>query len=184
MNQNPAPDVTPFAIAALAQRKAVKARQRKLKKKTALDTFSAVTPSNSRGIPSPHRLSAPKRSERQQLGDRYEDLAWEILEEAGCSLLARQLRCPLGELDLIVREGQTLVFVEVRYRSSSRFGDAAASVTPAKQARLLRAIHWWLPTLVRQAFGGQMPPCRIDLAAFDPFGLTWHRDAVRLSQDK
>ncbi|MDO9025636.1 YraN family protein [Zwartia sp.] len=184
MHQNPAPDITPFTIAEAAQRKAVQARKRKLRKKAAATASTAMAPPNSQRTASLKSLRAPMRSARQQLGDHYETRAWEVLQEAGCSLLARQLRCPLGELDLIVREGQTLVFVEVRYRSSSRFGDAAASVTPAKQARLLRAIHWWLPTIVQRAFGGQMPPCRIDLAAFDPSGLTWHRDAVRLDQDK
>jgi len=179
MNQYPATDKTPFTIAEAAQRKAVKARQRKLRKKAA-----ETAPFGAAPTPSERSAAAPLRSARQQLGDHYERRAWEALQEAGCSLLARQLRCPLGELDLVVRDGPTLVFVEVRYRSSSRFGGAAASVTHAKQARLLKTIHWWLPTIVMRAFGGCMPPCRIDLAAFDSFGLTWHRDAVRLSQDK
>jgi putative endonuclease len=98
--------------------------------------------------------------------------------------LGQQLRCPVGELDLVVREGQVLVFVEVRYRRSRYFGGATASITRAKQERMLKAIDWWLPKLVRTAFGGQMPLCRIDLATFDQDELTWHRDALRLNPDK
>jgi putative endonuclease len=90
----------------------------------------------------------------------------------------------VGELDLVVRDGQTLVFVEVRYRASQRFGGAAASITRAKQARLIKAIDWWLPKIVKTAFAGKMPLCRIDFVTFEQNRLTWHRDAVRLSQDK
>lgn len=162
----------PFTLAEAAQHKAIVARQRKLQRLERLN-YAGET-----------QQATTVRSRRQRIGDLYEQRAWESLQKAGCSLLARQLRCPLGELDLVVRDGQTLVFVEVRYRSSQRFGGAAASVTPAKQTRLLKAIDWWLPTIVKQAFGGRIPSCRIDLAAFDQNGLTWHRDAVRPIQDK
>jgi putative endonuclease len=166
-------DPTAFRIAQAAQKRAILARQRK-KRRLALQNkkLDDVSP------------SSPDRSPSQQVGDRYEALAWEALSQAGCSLLGKQLRCPVGELDLVVRDGQTLVFVEVRYRASQRFGGAAASITRAKQVRLLKAIDWWLPKMVKTAFAGKMPLCRIDLATFEQNTLTWHRDAVRLSQDK
>jgi putative endonuclease len=167
-------DQTAFRIAQAAQKRAILARQRK-KRRLALQNKKLDL------VVSP---SSPDRSPSQQVGDRYEALAWEALSQAGCSLLGKQLRCPVGELDLVVRDGQTLVFVEVRYRASQRFGGAAASITRAKQARLLKAIDWWLPKMVKTAFAGKMPPCRIDLATFEQNTLTWHRDAVRLSQDK
>jgi putative endonuclease len=85
---------------------------------------------------------------------------------------------------LVVREGETLVFVEVRYRRNNHFGGAAASITRSKQHRLLNAIEWWLPKLVSQAFKGRMPICRIDFATFEQDTLIWHRDALRLGQDK
>lgn len=202
MKQHPILDLTPFTLAASAQRKAVVARRRKLRrqerKNQSLHKHSdkqmalahskfffqgvdaaAVTLSV---LPNASRTSA--RTERQRTGDLYERRAWESMQQAGCTLLARQLRCPVGELDIVAREGQTLVFVEVRFRNSERFGGAVASVTRSKQRRLLKAIDWWLPTIVQHAFGGRMPSCRIDLAAFDQNGLTWYRDAVRLAQDK
>lgn len=202
MKQHPILDLTPFTLAAAAQRKAVVARRRKLrrqeKKKQSANKHSGAhaalahsefllqgadaAPMTLSVVPNASRTSS--RTERQRTGDLHERRAWESLQQAGCTLLAWQLRCPVGELDLVVREGQTLVFVEVRYRNSEHFGGAVASVTRAKQIRLLRAIDWWLPTIVHHAFGGRMPPCRIDLAAFDQNGLSWHRDAVCLVQDK
>lgn len=167
-------DPTAFTIAQAAQERAILARQRKKRRLALKSKKNALA-----AVP-----SYPERSPSQQIGDRYEALAWEALSQAGCSLLGKQLRCPVGELDLVVRDGQTLVFVEVRYRASKRFGGAAASITRAKQARLMKAIDWWLPKMVKTAFAGKMPLCRIDLATFEQNTLTWHRDAVRLSQDK
>ena len=127
---------------------------------------------------------APKRSPAQQRGDIYETQAREHLQSSGCVILGHQLQCPAGELDLVMRDGSTLVFVEVRQRASSTFGGAAASVTYAKQRRVLRAARWFLRQLVHEHFGGATPHCRIDVLAFEPTGLVWHRDAFRLTLDK
>ena len=161
-----------FLRAQLSQRKALQARKRKLARQT-------------RPKPAPNqRPHAPRRTARQQTGDRYEQEAWDLVEQAGCELLGRQLACPLGELDLVVREGSNLVFIEVRQRASRRFGGAAASVSTTKQQRFVRAVQWWLPTLVRRYFGQQTPTYRLDVIAFEPDGAIWYRDAVRLTQDK
>lgn len=161
-----------FVIAHQAQRKAVLARKRKLARSV-------------RAKPGPDKIAhEPRRSARQQTGDHYEQAAWHLVQQAGCQLLGRQLACPLGELDLVVREGVNLVFIEVRQRASGRFGGAAASVSTAKQQRFLRAAQWWLPTLVRRHFDGRMPTYRLDIVAFEPDGAVWYRDAVRLPQDK
>jgi len=165
-------DLTAFHLAQTAQKLAIQARRRKRNRRD--QTNKQPT--------SPDKQ--PSRSQKQRLGDHYEALALEHLRQAGCRLIGQQLRCPLGELDLVVQDGQTLVFVEVRYRKSIRFGGAAASITRVKQQRMLKTIDWWLPKLVREVFGGQMPMCRIDLAIFEQNNLTWHRDALRLSQDK
>jgi putative endonuclease len=85
---------------------------------------------------------------------------------------------------LVVRDGTNLAFIEVRQRASGRFGGAAASVSAAKQQRFLRAAQWWLPTLVRRHFDQRMPTYRLDVIAFEPGGVVWYRDAVRLTQDK
>lgn len=174
MTQTRLTDLTAFEIAETAQQRAMHARHRKQRRLTLKSKKNEPISS----------ITATDRSPSQRVGDHYEALAWEALRQAGCSLLGKQLRCPVGELDLVVRDGQTLVFVEVRYRASKRFGGAAASITRAKKARLRKAVAWWLPTMVNGAFAGKMPLCRIDLAIFEQDTLTWHRDAVRLSQDK
>lgn len=102
-----------------------------------------------------------------------EDLAAEFLSRHGLAILERNYRCRGGEIDLVARDGTTLVFVEVRYRRSRRFGGAAASVDARKQARILLAARHYL------AARGDAP-CRCDvvaLDALDPGCIEWIRNA-------
>ncbi len=62
-----------------------------------------------------------------------------LLRQAGCEILARNYRCRMGELDIVARRGRQLIIAEVRLRSSLQFGGAAASITAAKRARIVRA---------------------------------------------
>ena len=89
-------------------------------------------------------------------GEAAEDLAAAFLQEAGLILVERNYRCRFGEIDLIAREGSTLVFVEVRMRSSERFGGAGASITVAKRTKLLRTARFYLAGIARA------PACRFD----------------------
>jgi putative endonuclease len=73
---------------------------------------------------------------RQQLGRSGEALAEALLCTRGYRILARNYRTRLGEIDLIARDGKTLVFVEVKVRRSGRFGSAKAAVTAAKRRKL------------------------------------------------
>jgi putative endonuclease len=89
---------------------------------------------------------------RQILGQKAENLAAAHLESHGVIVLARNYRRRLGELDLVGREGNILIIVEVRTRSSAQFGGAAASVDRRKQLRIVRAAHQLLqefPQLAR-----------------------------------
>ena len=95
------------------------------------------------------------------LGQSGEARAEVFLETRGLKCLARNWRCRFGEIDLVMRDGPALVFVEVRLRSRSDFGGAAASVTPAKQKKLLAAARQYLATLKT------LPPCRFDVVALD-----------------
>ena len=81
---------------------------------------------------------------RQGLGVAGEQLARRHLEQQGYELIAANWRRPHGELDLIMRDGDVLVFVEVKTRRSERFGAAEESVTPAQGTRLLRAAESFL----------------------------------------
>ena len=80
-------------------------------------------------------------SARQALGGRAESLACEYLERHGLELVLRNYRRRLGELDLVLRDGDTLVIVEVRTRARKDFGGAAASIDAFKQRRIVRAAH-------------------------------------------
>ena len=76
--------------------------------------------------------------ERQRIGQSAEDAAVAFLRSQGLTVLLRNYRRRLGELDIVAREGDVLVIAEVRTRSSERFGGAAASVDTRKQGKLLR----------------------------------------------
>lgn len=110
-------------------------------------------------------------------GQQAEDLALTHLQRQGLRLVARNYRCKGGEIDLIMQDGATLVFVEVRYRKSARFGGALESVTPLKQARIIHSAGHYL---ARHRLN---PPARFDVVALEPGGemlrVQWVRDAFR-----
>jgi putative endonuclease len=82
--------------------------------------------------------------QRKHTGRQGEDIATSFLTGKGYQIIQRNWRCAAGELDLIAMDGHALVFVEVRTRSGSRFGPAEASITPAKQTRLIELAQTYL----------------------------------------
>lgn len=81
---------------------------------------------------------------KDAVGRDGEELARQWLERRGMEVLDANWRCPLGELDIVARDGDALVFVEVKTRSSTAFGHPAEAVTPRKLARLRRLAGAWL----------------------------------------
>ncbi len=81
---------------------------------------------------------------RRTLGRRGEEVAAEVLRRRGWRILARNYRCPLGELDLVAEDGDVVVFVEVKTRRGLRAGSAAEAVGPGKRRRLLRLARYFL----------------------------------------
>ncbi len=81
---------------------------------------------------------------RRQLGEAGEDLAAAALKRQGYKILERNYTCPLGEIDLIARQGKTVVFIEVKTRTSARFGGPREAVHAGKQARLKRLAEYYL----------------------------------------
>ncbi|MFZ2727658.1 MAG: YraN family protein [Methylococcaceae bacterium] len=79
-----------------------------------------------------------------QRGKQAEQFAHDYLLSQGLLTIARNFRCPYGELDLIMREGQTLVIVEVRYRKNNLYGGALESITRTKQQRILTTTAFYL----------------------------------------
>lgn len=119
-------------------------------------------------------MSAGPRTPRQLAGDAAEGAAAAYLESHGLRVIARQVRFREGEIDLVCRDGASLVFVEVRLRSSARFGGAAASVTAAKQQRLIRAAQHYLLS----HHGSRLPACRFDVVSVQADGtIEWIPDA-------
>lgn len=94
-------------------------------------------------------------------GFEAEERAAQWLQQRGLSMVCRNWHCRFGEIDLIARDGETLVFVEVRARTHGSFGGAAASITAAKRERLLKAARQYLSALPEE------PACRFDAVIFD-----------------
>jgi putative endonuclease len=103
----------------------------------------------------------PPRADRQRDGAVAEDAACAMLQARGMQLLARNARYPFGELDLVMRDQGTLVFVEVRLRQDARFGGAAVSVDAAKRRKLALAAEAWRASHRDHANA----PCRFDVVA-------------------
>ena len=117
----------------------------------------------------------PNKRSSGACGSDKERLAAAYLDRQGLSLVARNYRCRGGEIDLVLRDGRNLVFVEVRYRRSSRFGSPAETVTASKQRRLITAASHFLqrhPTELA---------CRFDVLAITGNDrIQWIRDAFRV----
>ncbi|MFC3337322.1 YraN family protein [Paracandidimonas soli] len=156
---DPAAPPLPYLLAQEAQRKALKPRKPRPARKPAAD---------------------PRLSPTQERGLEAEAQARLYLQARGVIVFAANLRGKTGEIDLVCRDGGTLVFVEVRQRRSRACGGAAASVTRAKQVRIIRTAQCLLPGIVRQYLGGQPLPCRFDVIALESDGIQWLKQAFSL----
>jgi putative endonuclease len=114
--------------------------------------------------------------ERQALGKRGEDLAAAELERRGYAILTRRYRTRHGEIDIVARDGDTIVFVEVKAKETDEFGTAAEAVTIRKQRRI---VSMSVDYLARNRLTAK--PCRFDVVAIDGVGpdavLTVYRGA-------
>ena len=120
--------------------------------------------------PAPHLAS----------GRHAEDLALAVLTAKGLQLMVRNYRCPQGELDLVMLDGETLVMVEVRFRRERGFGGGAESVNARKQQKLRYAAQHFLQQDARY----RRQPLRFDVVAVseNTDGKTqtdWIKDAFR-----
>ena len=113
-----------------------------------------------------------KLSPSQQQGRLGEQAALAYLKQRGLRLVEANFSCPGGEIDLILRDGATLVFVEVRERADTDHGGAAASIGPGKIRRIIHAAESYL-----QRFD-ELPACRIDVVAIDGGQIEWLQNAI------
>lgn len=115
----------------------------------------------------------------KEAGNRAEDAALAYLKRFGLKLVHRNYRCRAGEIDLIMLDGNTLALIEVRFRSSSHYGGAAASVTWRKQRRIINAArHLMLARADLRRY-----PARFDVIAISSLGgedLTWIKGAFEM----
>lgn len=98
---------------------------------------------------------------KAESGRRAEELAGELLMAKGFLIVEKNFRAKVGEIDLIAKDKDEIVFVEVRSRASASFGGAAASVGGAKRRKLIKAAQLWLQV---RGYDG---PCRFDVVALD-----------------
>ena len=114
-------------------------------------------------------------TDQQTIGQAAENQAFAHLLEKGLQLLERNYRCRRGEIDLIMRDGDATVFVEVRFRRNRRFGSAAESVEWRKQNKLVTtAEHYFQkhPQLAQH-------PARFDVVSIDGNELEWIKNAFQ-----
>ena len=120
------------------------------------------------------------RTTRRLSGDKAEKLAFERLRRAGLKPVARNFHCRRGEIDLIMLDGDCLVFVDVRYRGSDARQDAIATVDQHKQRKLIQTASVYLSSNPRF----HSHSCRFDVVGVDRQSngddkVTWLSDAFR-----
>lgn len=123
----------------------------------------------------------PDRDDRstvaQTRGKWAEDLARRYLVDRGLTTVDQNYRCKRGEIDLIMREGNSLVFVEVRYRRRSDYGSGADSVGRRKRDKLIATAQHYL----QSRRGGRDVPCRLDVVSIsslnDEHRVEWIKNA-------
>ena len=111
---------------------------------------------------------------QQQFGKRAERLAAEYLQRLGYRILATNYRSTVGEIDIVAHDKGTIVFVEVKARSSHRFGSPKAAVTPAKQRKVSMAALDYL-----KRSGNIDARARFDVVAIDTAGGTTDIEVVK-----
>ena len=90
------------------------------------------------------KLSPRKEPFRYGLGERGEVRAWDFLKKQGYKILEKNYRCKIGEIDVICEKDRRLIFVEVKTRTSSRFGGPEEAVTKQKQNKMSRLAEWYV----------------------------------------
>ena len=110
----------------------------------------------------------------RESGQAAEQRALDYLQQQGLKFITANYHSRFGEIDLILRDGDVLVFTEVRLRSSQTFGGASASITPTKQAKLVKTAQHYLQQFSRP------PACRFDavlLGATNGGAIEWIQNA-------
>ena len=113
----------------------------------------------------------------KQVGDQYEAVAKAYLTRHGLSLIQQNFIAKCGEIDLIMRHNNTIVFAEVKYRKQTRYGHAAEMVTAKKSQRLLKTAQVWL---MQQGLSVHSTDFRFDIIAIEgpDDNINWIQNAI------
>ena len=118
-----------------------------------------------------------KTHSKRDTGNYFEKQACRYLKQHGLTFEAKNINFRFGEIDLLMRDKEQLVFIEVRFRHSNQFGGSVASVDKTKQAKLIKAAQLYL----QKHYKNQQPSCRFDVVAFqgskDEFKTQWIKNA-------
>ncbi|MGR5132792.1 YraN family protein [Vibrio alfacsensis] len=114
---------------------------------------------------------------QRQIGNQYETLAKQYLQRQGLHFLEQNFLTKVGEIDLIFQQGETIVFVEVKYRKNDNFGSAAEMVTRTKMRKLVKTAQIWLSQKRRAA---RNIDYRFDVIAIHDNGrdINWIQNAI------
>jgi putative endonuclease len=109
----------------------------------------------------------------QETGRCAEEKALAYLQDKGLKLVERNYSCRLGEIDLIMRDSEYLVFIEVRSRTNVHYGGGLASITYAKRQKIIKTTaHYLIKNRLHDKF-----PLRFDVVSFDVGSISWLKDA-------
>ena len=111
---------------------------------------------------------------RRAVGAKFEALAAQYLREQGYTLVMQNFRSRRGEIDIIAKDGDTLVFVEVKYRTNRNAGSAEEAVDARKQYRIVQTARYYLLT---HGLSEYTTPCRFDVIAFEDGRIAHYENA-------
>jgi len=114
---------------------------------------------------------------KKDIGNQYETLAIQYLERQDLFLIGRNFNTKFGEIDLIMQEKESIIFVEVKYRKRNDFGHAAEFVNHSKRQKLIKTAYVWLN---RQGYAPQSTSFRFDVVAIHQEGkdINWIKNAI------
>ena len=110
---------------------------------------------------------------KREVGGRYEQLACEYLREHGLEIITTNFRRKIGEIDIIARDGEYLVFIEVKYRTYRNQGGAAYAISTSKQQKIRRVAQWYMSEFRVNA----NTLCRFDAVLIDGEDITHIKNA-------
>lgn len=110
---------------------------------------------------------------KKAIGSKWEAAAREYIKMCGYKILCCNYQCSIGEIDIIAQEQKTMVFIEVKFRSSGRYGTAIEAVNNRKQQKIRQVAAYFLIT----TYHTESIPCRFDVLGFDNENITYIKNA-------